>query len=88
MQLLDLNKLQEDEKKKKIGERPPCHVIINGKHTIYNNPNIDHKESIDAFKTLLDKRNNRASPPNRLAKLIQLILESNTMMLNGRYFHK
>ena len=50
--------------------------------------NIDHKEGIDACKTLLDKRNNRAFPTNRLTKLIQLILESNTMMFNGHYFHQ
>ena len=43
-------------------------------------PNIDHKEDIDACKALLDKTNNRAFPTNQLTKLIQLILESNTMM--------
>ena len=43
-------------------------------------PNIDQKEGIDACKSLLDKRNNRAFPTNQLTKLIQLILESNTMM--------
>ena len=44
-------------------------------------PNIDHKEGIDACKTVLDKRNNRAFPTNRLTKLIQLIPDSNIMML-------
>ena len=51
-------------------------------------PNIDQKEGIDACKSLLDKRNNRAFPTNQLTKLIQLILESNTVMFNGRYFHQ
>ena len=51
-------------------------------------PNIDHKEGIDACKTVLDKRNNTAFSTNRLTKLIQLILESNTMMFNGRHFHQ
>ena len=51
-------------------------------------PNIHHKEGIDACKRLLDKRNNRTFPTNQLTKLIQLILESNTMMFNGRYFHQ
>ena len=40
-------------------------------------PDIDHKEGIDACKTLLDKRNNRAFSTNRLTKLFQFILESN-----------
>ena len=51
-------------------------------------PNIDHKEGTDACMTLLYERNNRACPTNCLTKLIQLILESNTMMFNGCYFHQ
>ena len=50
-------------------------------------PNIDHKEGTNTCKALLNKRNNRAFPTNQLTKLIQLILESNTMF-NGRYFHQ
>ena len=51
-------------------------------------PNIDHKDGIDACKELLDKRNNRAFPTSRLTKIVQLILEGNTMMFNGRYFYQ
>ena len=51
-------------------------------------PNIDYKEGIDACKTILDKKNNRTFPINRLRKLIQLIIERNTMMFNGSYFHQ
>ena len=51
-------------------------------------PNIDHEEGIDACKTLLGKRNNRAFTTNRLTKLIQLILKSNTMIFNECYFHQ
>ena len=50
-------------------------------------PNINHKEGIDACKTLLYERNNRACPTNHLTKIIQLILESNTMF-NGCYFYQ
>ena len=51
-------------------------------------PNIDHKEGIDACETLLDNRKNRAFPTYRLTKLIQLILETNTVVFNGCYFYQ
>ena len=51
-------------------------------------PNIDHKENMIVCKTLLGKRSNRKFPTNRLVKLIQLILKSNTMIINGPYFHQ
>ena len=35
-----------------------------------------------------DKRNNRTFPTNQLTKIIQLILEGNTMMFNGGYFYQ
>ena len=50
--------------------------------------NIDHKEGIDACSHVLDKRTNQSFPTRVIVKLIQLILKSNAMSFNGRFFHQ
>ena len=79
-----LNKVSKIYNSPEIKKKKPIWVSMDIQ-SLY--PNINHKEGIDACKTLLYERNNRACPTNCLTKIIQLILESNTMF-NGCYFHQ
>ena len=51
-------------------------------------PNISHKEGLQAAEHFLEARKHKSAPTSTLTKIINFILQSNTMTHNGKFYHQ